>query len=804
MRKLIIILFLIPLALTAQRRVYTDSLTVTGGGTFGDKVVIDTAQVKGVSYATDSLDAVPLGQLQDSLGTATDGFQSVDATNLSNVTYTTGTGSKVYESFAHVHNEYMLTTDVPAIDSFEIVKFYRNVGLPTHRPYSLFADTADNTIGIYIEESDVTGQLMRELWLPNVYVEEAMDNGTVVFIDTTSGTMPIVSKAKADLISTADGVIGLVTHDAEINTVAVVTTNGLVRDVNTSGMIVGDALYLSASTAGGFTNIRPEYPNYVIKLGTVTKVGTTDGEINVNVTGMVEDIIFNAFNGNFLESFDFRTTVTGGAIKGYLERSDGEDYLTMNFSDGFTLLDVSAADTVTLTAGTDTDPQLQYVYILKSTKALTVSTSFWPSAEYIPVAVVTLQSIATTSTNGALRNQNINDHIAGTDGQGHISHMGARIRKIGASWESGTEGSATIVGASSPDDVYVAVTAGTVWQMHLQSYTAKDMQTGDDLHIVNDNTTPYSITTNLNTELTDASGNSMSGKSFSFVIWGVANKTGETSHLMCNLPTGSYSGATDAINDALGYSVYSIPKEFQGVGFLIARFTFSHSASGSGTWTLQDTEDLRGIVPNTSAGGGIGGVGVTTFLGLTDVPNSYSGEGGNIPRVASGETALEFSTPANTIVNGGDSIVLQDEVYDFVTSYLPNKIYKSTVELNSAAVASLGTSPATLITAQGAGTYTNPIMILVYIDVTTTLEVGTQNLEFGHTAGTPFVYVANSSVEGVTNGNNKAWKVYEQATGTVYDIRANNAFYAGFDSGVNPSSGSATMTIVTYYTIETF
>jgi len=60
------------------------------------------------------------------------------------------------------------------------------------------------------------------------------------------------------------------------------------------------------------------------------------------------------------------------------------------------------------------------------------------------------------------------------------------------------------------------------------------------------------------------------------------------------------------------------------------------------------------------------GLGSATLLGLTDMPSSYSGTGGYIMRVASGETSGEFSAPATTIVNGGDSIVLQDVAYDAI------------------------------------------------------------------------------------------------------------------------------------------
>jgi microcystin-dependent protein len=156
--------------------------------------------------------------------------------------------------------------------------------------------------------------------------------------------------------------------------------------------------------------------------------------------------------------------------------------------------------------------------------------------------------------------------------------------------------------------------------MHRQFFPALDMETGEDIHIVNNFATPYKTTDNLNTEILDANGDSLANGSFSFVVWGVQNKTGQTSHLMLNLPTGKYSknNPESAVNDAVNYSVYDIPKEFQGVGFLIARFTFVLSTNGL-EWTLHETQDLRGKIPNNVAGGGSGGGAETTSVPIGSV-----------------------------------------------------------------------------------------------------------------------------------------------------------------------------------------
>jgi hypothetical protein len=466
-------------------------------------------------------------------------------------------------------------------------------------------------------------------------------DGMAVYLSGGSTEIPTVALAKADSPETSDRVIGLMTASAADNAESFATLFGKVRNIDTSAFSNGEDVYLSESSAGRLTSSRPVHPNYVIKLGQIGK-SSSAGEVIVRPIGSVHDIIDNTFNGAFVENFDFTIDASGsaGTITGNLERSGGGN-LTMIFSDGFTVLDTTPASSISLTPGASENPQTNFVYINQASKILEVSTSDWPTGEHIKVAELYLRSASLTEADGgALRNQNWNDHIAGTDGQGHVSHISERIRQEPARWESGAQATLTISG--SPDDVFVAVTSGVVYQLHRQTFPALDMSSGDDIHIVNHPTDPFITVTNLNTQTVDTNGDTLNNKYFSFVVWGVQNKSGEVSHIMLNLPDGSYNSSADAITDADNKSVYTIPVAFNGVGFLIARFTLR--LQGGVNWTLEDTQDLRGFTPNTTAGGGGGGGGTTTFTGLTDTPSAYTGNSLQLIRVNSGETALEFAT----------------------------------------------------------------------------------------------------------------------------------------------------------------
>ena len=482
-----------------------------------------------------------------------------------------------------------------------------------------------------------TMQVGQEIW---VHVHNATGNtildGKVVYpIGTDTGGLPNIDYAISNSHITISNQVGITTGQILDGEDGFVTLIGTVNGIDTSLLSVGPA-YISTTVAGDLTSIRPEFPNYPMLMGVVLSSHATTGSIITDIQASVGDTFHNFWNGVTRESFDFLVTSNGTTVTGALSPSNGQPDLTLLFSDGFYLLNTTPDVTVTLTPGTDTVPVQNYIYILQSTKALIVNTSSFPVEEHIKIATVILRSATSTQTNGARKNHNYNDHIQSDSGQGHLSHITERMRRMPASWESGTEASVT----GLPTNAYLQVTGGVVFQMHFQAVNAFSNPV-DSASVINHFTTPNLDITDLLTITEDANGDSLNNTSFSAVVWGIANKTGEEDHLIVNLPIGTYSKNTPelAVADSLGYSVYTIPKEYTGTGFLIARFTFINNG---GAWTLHDTQDLRGFLPNTSAGGvSGGGAGITSYLGLSDTQNTFVGDSLKLLRVNALETAVE-------------------------------------------------------------------------------------------------------------------------------------------------------------------
>ncbi len=329
---------------------------------------------------------------------------------------------------------------------------------------------------------------------------------------------------------------------------------------------------------------------------TITNVGIPEFD-----TDMTDLHAF--FHGAALDSPVVTVASDGTAITLSLEANGGGDVRIM-FSDGVHTHDCTPADTVALTAGTDSVPAENYVYILQSNLTLTRSTSGWPSEEHAPVATVVCQSAATMQTELAMKVHAWTDHTEGGDEQGHLTHLNKWIRHQHATWMTGGALTPT-AGASTLD---IAVSSAVVMQLHHHTFPARDTESGDAVYLVNHPDTAYLKALDLTQTYVDkASDGTVLGANatdhYNLVIWGVVSEVEADCKLMCNLPSAAYnSNAGDkAVDDLESTANYNIPSEYKGCGFLIARLTVQESG---GTYTVLQNAPLLGLQPGHEATGG--------------------------------------------------------------------------------------------------------------------------------------------------------------------------------------------------------
>lgn len=166
-----------------------------------------------------------------------------------------------------------LTTS--AITNPDYIDFNTGSAAPAWKAGRVFWDNADGCLSVYNAEQDVTLQVGQENWT-KIYNDTGVTilNGTPVRIIGTHGDYPEVVLAQSIATSGSSNlvnqILGIATHDIEASTYGFITTQGLVRGLNTSAYNDGDTLYVS-QTAGQLIATPPDAPYEIIPVAQVVK-----------------------------------------------------------------------------------------------------------------------------------------------------------------------------------------------------------------------------------------------------------------------------------------------------------------------------------------------------------------------------------------------------------------------------------------------------------------------------------------------------------------------------------------------------
>jgi hypothetical protein len=110
-----------------------------------------------------------------------------------------------------------------------------------------------------------------------------------VVVAGATGQRLSVKLAKGDNDANSAGTLGLVAEDIAANQEGFIVTVGLLQKINTTGSLQGetwndgDVLYLSPTTAGQITNIKPQAPNHTVIIGYVEYAHAINGKIYVKI-----------------------------------------------------------------------------------------------------------------------------------------------------------------------------------------------------------------------------------------------------------------------------------------------------------------------------------------------------------------------------------------------------------------------------------------------------------------------------------------------------------------------------------------
>jgi len=180
----------------------------------------------------------------------------------------------------------------------------------------------DGTLDLGLKGGNVTLQIGQEQVVrvvnktaTNINLEQT--NYQAVRVTGAQGERLKVDLALATNDVLSAETIGLVTEKIINNQEGFITTSGLVRAINTTGSLQGetwadgDIVYLSPTTAGNITNIKPTAPNHIVIIGYVVHAHITKGSIYVKVDNGYElEELHNVTSTNYTTPIDTDSVLT--------------------------------------------------------------------------------------------------------------------------------------------------------------------------------------------------------------------------------------------------------------------------------------------------------------------------------------------------------------------------------------------------------------------------------------------------------------------------------------------------------------
>ena len=153
-------------------------------------------------------------------------------------------------------------------------------------------NSTDGTVDLGLMGGNVTlqvgqEQVVRVVNKSGINLTEA--GYQAVKITGAQGNRLKVGLAQANNDANSADTIGLVTENIALNAEGFVTSSGLVRNIDTTGVLQGetwadgDVIYLSPTTPGAVTKVKPTAPQHTVILGFVVRAHQTQGQIYVKV-----------------------------------------------------------------------------------------------------------------------------------------------------------------------------------------------------------------------------------------------------------------------------------------------------------------------------------------------------------------------------------------------------------------------------------------------------------------------------------------------------------------------------------------
>jgi hypothetical protein len=110
-----------------------------------------------------------------------------------------------------------------------------------------------------------------------------LTKGQVVYLSGATGNRPNAVLAQANTEASSDKTIGIVVANIANNADGQIAVSGTLHNLDTSAFSAGDAVWLSAATAGAITATAPAEPNHTVFIGYIARAHPTQGRLVIAI-----------------------------------------------------------------------------------------------------------------------------------------------------------------------------------------------------------------------------------------------------------------------------------------------------------------------------------------------------------------------------------------------------------------------------------------------------------------------------------------------------------------------------------------
>lgn len=189
---------------------------------------------------------------------------------------TAASAISTHVGLADPHTQYALESSLGAVATSNDYNDLDN--LPNLSGYGdMFKSTYDTDNDGIVDKSETVQIIVRNS------TGSTLTKGQVVYLSGATGNRPNAVLAQANTEATSSKTIGIVVADIANNADGNVAVSGTLHDLVTNSFADGDAVWLSATTAGAFTATPPSEPNHTVFIGYIARSHPTAGRLVIAI-----------------------------------------------------------------------------------------------------------------------------------------------------------------------------------------------------------------------------------------------------------------------------------------------------------------------------------------------------------------------------------------------------------------------------------------------------------------------------------------------------------------------------------------